>query len=301
MLLLVGACLLGAFAGVALAGIVVALVWEVPVAGVGALLSGNAFHPQQRAIALTAQALMHLTGFTLAPLVLLAFTLPMRDFGLWLRAQRRVSVGALLAGLALTLVSLPLMSAAIEWNAGWHFSGALGDFDAWMRGKEEAARRLTAQLTQMDSRADLLACLVALALVPAVGEELVFRGVVQPTLTRALGGRAHLGIWLTAIIFSAIHLQFLGFVPRLLLGAGFGYLYHWSGRLAVPIAAHFANNGLQVLLLYLGQRGQLAGFDPNATSALPWPWVGASAVLTVALLAWLHQRRASTEHPATAG
>jgi uncharacterized protein len=268
----------------AVAAVVVMVVWDVPPIGLAALLSNNAFHPYQRSIALTIQAFMHVGGFTLAPLLLLAFTLQPRDYGLWLRAQGRVSAAGLLAGAALTLVSLPLISVTIEWNAGWHFGGLLTGFDAWMRAAEDTARRVTAQITQMDSGAAFAACFVTLAVIPAIGEELVFRGIVQPTLTRAVGGRVHVGIWLTAIVFSAIHMQFLGFVPRMLLGAGFGYLYQWSGRLSVPIAAHLANNGLQVLLLYLSQRGALAGFDPDATAALPWPWVLVSASATVTLL-----------------
>ncbi|MBC7449258.1 MAG: CPBP family intramembrane metalloprotease [Hymenobacteraceae bacterium] len=298
--MLSGTCLLGVFAGLALAGGVIAVVWDVPLAGVAALLGGDAFHPHQRAIARTAQAVLHLAGFTLAPIVLLAFTLPTAAIGRWLRAQAHLPLPPMLAAVALTLVSLPLISAAIEWNAGWHFSGALTEFDQWMRAKEIAAQRLTTQIAQMDSVGELLACLLTLALVPAVGEELVFRGIVQPTLTRALGGRVHAGIWLTAVIFSAIHLQFLGFVPRLLLGAAFGYLYQWRGRLAVPIAAHFANNAAQVLLLYLSQRGALPGFDPDATTALPWPWVLASGGATAALLAWLHRGQMHAVAPAAA-
>jgi uncharacterized protein len=287
--MLVGACLLGAFAGVALAAVAVVAIWHVPLTGVPGLLSGNAFHPDQRAISLAMQTFSHLGLFTLGPLVLLAFTLPAHEFGLWLRAQGRLSVTTLLAGVVLTLVSLPFISATIEWNAGWHFGGPLADFDAWMRTQEEIARRVTVQLTQMNSGAAFVGCLLTLALVPAIGEEFLFRGIIQPTLTRAVGGRMHVGIWLTAIVFSAIHMQFLGFIPRMLLGAGFGYLYHWSGRLAVPVLAHFTNNALQVLLLYLSQRGALVGFDPDATTALPWPWVVASVGATAALFIVLHR------------
>jgi uncharacterized protein len=289
LLLLIGACTLGFFAGLVGALVLIGVIWHVPVTALSGILSAQVFHPQQRAIALFAQAMTHLAGFTFAPLILLAFTLPTRGFGLWARAQGKFPFVWLFAGIALTLVSLPLMSAAIEWNAGWHFSGPLADFDAWMREKEILAKRATELITQMNSPTDLVLCVLTLALVPALGEELVFRGIVQPTLTRGLGGHIHFGIWLTAILFSAIHMQFLGFVPRMLLGAGFGYLYAWSGRLAVPIAAHFTNNALQVVLLYLSQRGKLAGFDPDATTALPWPWVIASGALTAAVLLLLRR------------
>ncbi len=292
LLLLIGACMLGFFAGLVGALLLIGVIWHVPFTALPGILSAQVFHPQQRAISLFAQAVTHLAGFTVAPLILLAFTLPTRPFGLWVRAQGRFPLTWLLGGVALTLVSLPLISAAIEWNAGWHFTGPLADFDAWMRDKEAVARRATELITQMDTPTDLVLCVLALALVPAVGEELVFRGITQPTLTRLAGGRLHVGIWLTAILFSAIHVQFLGFVPRMLLGAGFGYLYAWSGRLAVPIAAHFTNNALQVVLLYMSQHGKLPGFDPDATAALPWPWVVGSVLLTtvvmIGLKRWWH-------------
>ncbi len=291
LLLLVGVFLLGYLLGIALAGGVIAVVWGVPLNGLSALLSGNAFHPAQSRILLVVQGLSHLVGFTVAPLILLAFTLPARPFGQWLRAQGRVSAKWLAAGVGLTLVSVPLISAAIDWNASLHLGSWFGDLDAWMRAKEETGKRLTELLTRMHSLPDLVVGVLVIGLLPAVGEELLFRGVMQPTLTRWVGHRPHLGIWLTAIIFSAIHMQFLGFVPRLLLGAGFGYLYQWSGRLAVPMAAHFTNNALQVVMLYLSQRGALPGFDPDATDSLPWPWVVASAAATTALLVGLHWGR----------
>jgi membrane protease YdiL (CAAX protease family) len=98
---------------------------------------------------------------------------------------------------------------------------------------------------------EFLAAIVILAIVPAIGEELLFRGILQNKI-EMLSKNKHIAIWITAFIFSFIHFQFYGFVPRLLLGALFGYLYIWSGNLTIPILAHFINNGFTLLLLYAG-------------------------------------------------
>jgi membrane protease YdiL (CAAX protease family) len=78
-------------------------------------------------------------------------------------------------------------------------------------------------------------------------------------------------------------MQFMGFVPRVLLGAVLGYLYYWSGNLWVPVLAHFFNNGVQLIGLYLYQKGIIT-FDIESTDSAPWPVVAGAAMLTIFLL-----------------
>jgi membrane protease YdiL (CAAX protease family) len=106
--------------------------------------------------------------------------------------------------------------------------------------------------------------------------------VVQRNLVRWTGSRTA-GVWLAAAIFSAIHVEFFGFVPRLLLGLVLGYLYEWSGNILLPMAAHFTQNALQLVLLYVAQHRAMvpAVLDPDANVALPWPLVAFSVVLGV--------------------
>ena len=89
-----------------------------------------------------------------------------------------------------------------------------------------------------------------IAIIPAIGEELLFRGVIQRIFTRWTRSN-HWGIWIAAILFSALHMQFYGFVPRMLLGVLFGYLLVWSGSMWLPIIAHFLNNALAVIAMYM--------------------------------------------------
>lgn len=210
-------------------------------------------------------------------------------------APRRLGAGWWpLGAAALIIVILPLMSGLIAWNAGAHFPAFLYDFETWARAKEDQAAVLTKFLTNFNSIGRLLVGFVVIALVPAVAEELVFRGVIQRNLVRWFGSR-HVGVWLAAAIFSAIHMQFFGFIPRFVLGLVLGYLYEWSGNILVPMAAHFTQNAFQLVLLYVGQSGYFGwDFDADSNEALPWPLVALSAVLTGGLLWWLQQRMEPT-------
>ena len=205
-------------------------------------------------------------------------------------SPRRLGAGWwLLAAAALIVVILPLMSVIIAWNAGAHFPAALHDFEVWARASEDRAAGLTKFLTQFNSAGRFWVGVVVIAIVPAVSEELVFRGVIQKNLVRWFS--PHVGVWLGAAIFSAIHFQFFGFVPRFVLGLVLGYLYLWSGNILVSMAAHFTQNALQLLILYLTQRGQFGwGFDPDSTDALPLTLVLPSVLLTAGLLYVLHRR-----------
>lgn len=175
-------------------------------------------------------------------------------------------------------------SVFIEWNANFHFPEFLKGFEQWARARETYAEELTKFLTTFGSTGEFLFAFFIIAVLPGIGEELVFRGMLQPQLHRATGN-AHIAIWISAILFSAIHMQFFGFVPRVLLGALFGYLYLWSGNLLIPMFAHFMNNGFSVLMLYLRQLG-LVDIDVESTEAAPWPTVISFAIITFGLLAY---------------
>jgi membrane protease YdiL (CAAX protease family) len=131
-------------------------------------------------------------------------------------------------------------------------------------------------------------CLLVVALIPAIGEEFLFRGA----LMRILGAwikKPHLVVWITAFIFSAFHFQFYGFFPRLLLGAFLGYVYLYSGNIWVPITAHFLNNGLAVVMEYLS-KNNVVQFNEEQMAALPL-WIhGILSVAVVFILIRLKKR-----------
>ncbi len=119
----------------------------------------------------------------------------------------------------------------------------------WARLMEDSTAETIKNLLTMGSPLAFLANVVVIALLPAVGEELVFRGVLQQQLMRRIAS-PHIAIWLTSAVFSGAHLQFEGFLPRMLLGAALGYLFYWTKNLWVNIVAHFLNNAVQVGAAY---------------------------------------------------
>ena len=144
-----------------------------------------------------------------------------------------------------TLLQLPWINVMSAWNNSLEWGGALEELYQAMRAKEDAAAAMIEKLLTMPDIQSLLVTLIVVALIPAMGEELLFRGIIQNLFGQRYG--THAGIWITAFIFSFIHFQFFGFFPRLLLGVLLGYIALWSGSLWYAIAAHFTNNALAVL------------------------------------------------------
>lgn len=151
--------------------------------------------------------------------------------------------------LVLTCCLFPITSFTGEINAALHLPQALSGIEEWMIEKEKTADNLINSLINSTSTFGMILNLFTIAIVPAIAEELIFRGVLQKILGR-LFRSVHMGIWVTAIFFSTVHFQFFGFLPRLILGLAFGYLYFWSGTLWLPILAHFINNAFPVILSY---------------------------------------------------
>ena len=166
---------------------------------------------------------------------------------------QRFPIILILLTILLMFSALPMLDLSSELNKNMKFPPFLKEVEEWMLLKEQQMAQMTRQLLQMDSVGVLLVNLLMLAVIPALGEEFIFRGCLQKILARWTRNK-HAAIWITAIIFSAIHIQFYGFIPRMLLGALFGYLLVWSGSLWIPILAHFMNNAIAVITAYVYQQ-----------------------------------------------
>lgn len=174
------------------------------------------------------------------------------------------------------------ISPITEWNTTFQFPESMKAFGDWAREKEDKLAEMTKFFTHFNSFGEFLLGLVVIAVIPAIGEEFVFRGLIQNELWRT-SRNIHVAIWVSAFLFSAIHLQFFGFFPRLLLGALFGYLYYWSGNLLIPIIAHFFNNGFSLTMIYLQSLG-VSDIDMEQETAAPLSLVAVCAVAVFALL-----------------
>ncbi len=163
---------------------------------------------------------------------------------------------SILLVLVLMFFAAPFINFVGELNANMQFPEWLSGIENWMKDAEQKAALLTKAFLKVDSVGGLLFNLFMIALLPAIGEELLFRGVIQRIFTNMTKSH-HWGIWISAILFSALHIQFFGFVPRMLLGAMFGYLLVWSGSMWLPIIAHFLNNGIAVIAMYMIDKNML--------------------------------------------
>jgi uncharacterized protein len=168
----------------------------------------------------------------------------------YLFLNKNISAASSFLVIALIFFTLPLINFVGEWNNQMQFPEWLSGMEEWMKNAEERAEELTEAFLKVETTGGLLFNLFMIALLPAIGEELLFRGVIQRIFTNWTRSH-HWGIWISAILFSALHIQFYGFVPRLLLGVLFGYLLVWSGSIWLPIIAHFFNNAFAVTAMYL--------------------------------------------------
>lgn len=186
------------------------------------------------------------------PVVMLAFLVSHRRLE-YLEVNTIGKISILLLGGIVMIVASPLINFLQEMNSHLQLPHWMGGIEEWMKNSEAQDDALTAAFLTHQTLYDLIINLVMIALVAAVSEEFFFRGVMQKLLVK-MTKNVHIGIWLTGAIFSAIHLQFYGFLPRMLMGVYLGYLLVWSGSLWVTIFAHFINNGTAVFFAYLEER-----------------------------------------------
>lgn len=182
----------------------------------------------------------------------------------------------------IVIVFMPINAYVVELNMQMKLPEMLREIETWMQGKENELKVLTDYLTNFESTYQFCFGLIVIALIPAVGEELVFRGAFQNILFQIFKNK-HFAIWASAFVFSAIHLQFYGFFPRMLLGAIFGYLYFWSGSLYIPILGHFVNNGFTLFLLHLKNIKKI-NIDLESTQDISYTHLGVAGVLFIATM-----------------
>lgn len=164
-----------------------------------------------------------------------------------------LSISGILLVVLMTISFMLFNSIIIEWNMNIQFPEFLEGFEIWARNMEDRLLELTQALSSYANISEMLIAMLVIGVLPAIGEELIFRGLLQNKLL-VVSKNPHLAIWVTAIIFGVFHLQFFGVVPRIFLGALFGYIYFYSGNIWYPIIAHFINNGLAVFVMYIGPR-----------------------------------------------
>lgn len=167
-------------------------------------------------------------------------------------------------GLVFLLIYLlqPFISFIAEWNASMTLPEGLSQLEAWMKTMEDSAAAATMAFMSDNTLEGLIVNLLVMAIIPAIGEELVFRGIVQQALQRWLKN-AFWAIFVTSCVFSLFHMQFYGFVPRLILGLALGFVFYKSGNIWLASFVHFLNNGTAVLAIWLAENNLIAATPEN--------------------------------------
>lgn len=185
--------------------------------------------------------------------------------------MRKVAFYPLVLVMLSTVFFIIINSPIIEWNKEINFPEFLSSFELWAQVKEKQLEAVTIHLVSFENNLEYLIGILTIAIIPGFCEEYFFRGVLQKNLSLIIKNH-HIAIFISAFIFSAFHLQFYGFFPRLLLGILFGYFYYWSGSLTYSVIAHTLNNFFSLTLFYVagkGYFGENIELDVNSSPDIP--------------------------------
>lgn len=155
-----------------------------------------------------------------------------------------------LLGIVAIFTIIPFLAMVTEWNDSISLPESMTVIEQKLRYIQEFANETTERFMTEGS---LLSGLLIVAALAAISEELLFRSVIQKAFVK-ICKNAHVGIILTAIVFSAFHGDFFGFFPRFILGLMLGYMFYLSGSIFPSMLMHFVNNGTIVMLFYLNKK-----------------------------------------------
>lgn len=167
----------------------------------------------------------------------------------YLFANHDVNISFWILAILLIIFIQPFISSVGYYNQQLTLPDSFSAIEDWMRRNEVSAEKSINLLFLDKSKLGLLLNVVILAVVAGIGEELFFRGCLQQIIGKIVSNK-HIAVWITAFIFSALHFQFYGFVPRFLLGALLGYIFIWSGNLFIPVLIHIMHNAITVIFTY---------------------------------------------------
>jgi membrane protease YdiL (CAAX protease family) len=213
------------------------------------------------------QGLSQLLGFIILPYLYIKYfnrsLLPNFQVG----SFSQKSLGMFIIGILILIFSIPLISWLQDWNKSIDLPQLFDPLEKSMQASENKAKILTEKLIYYSDIKGFLFALLIIAVLPAIGEEFLFRGITQNEFLSVLKNH-HAAIWITGFLFSLLHFQFYGFFPRMLLGVTFGYLYYWSGNISIPMLVHFFNNALTLVVMNLYKQ-KLIPIDPESAESMP--------------------------------
>ena len=216
----------------------------------------------------------------------------------YLSLNKHAGLKSSIAVILTMLLAQPAINLVGHLNEQIALPESLSALEQMLKEMEDNTRLLLEKFMQTDNIGGLIVNLFVIAALPAFAEELCFRGTLQQMFSRH--GSAVVAIWACAILFSAAHFQFYGFVPRMLIGAFLGYLLLWSGSLWLPVIAHLTNNATIVILYYVFQQKKLSTEMLDSLGTGETLWLGISCLVLVIPAVYLCRRIIKSEHSQTA-
>ena len=189
------------------------------------------------------------------------------------------------------IVSMPFISLLTQLNQLLSFPTWLKGMEVLMRTLEDSAEKTTLLLLSGDSIWDYIANILFIGVIAAVAEEVFFRGVLQQLLERLFKNKS-IAVWVAAFIFSAMHLQFYGFLPRLILGVLLGYLFIWSKNIWIPIVIHLLNNALVITFNFFFKENAIYQSLENPPITINFIIVGLASLIFTIFLLWMFRNKA---------
>ena len=192
------------------------------------------------------------------------------------------------------LLGMPLISLLSQVNQLIILPDWLSGLELWMQNLEKSAQTTTNLLLKGTSVWDYLGNILFVGVFAAVAEEVFFRGVLQQLLLKLFKNR-HAGVWMGAFIFSLMHLQFYGFLPRIVLGAVLGYLFLYSKNLWIPIFVHFMNNVLVVTFNFFFRENYIYQYLENPPFTSTFIVAGLISLGLLIYLFWIFKAKAYSQ------
>lgn len=187
----------------------------------------------------------------------------------------------ILIGIAMIFAIMPFNSVIAEWNANLTLPESMSKIESLMKQMQEAATEIIEKFVSVDTIGGLILNLFMIAGLAALGEELLFRSIIQTSLIK-ICKNAHIGILIASAIFSFIHFEFYGFFPRLILGMLLGYMFYFSGSIWISMLMHFLNNGTVVFIYFLNNKG-ITNIDVDTFGQTSIPVLIVSIIVMIVL------------------
>jgi len=227
-------------------------------------------------------------GVFILPVLLYTYLVSNSSFE-YLRINKSpLTISILIASIVVFTV-LPFLNYISQINMEMSFPHSLAWLEEWMMEKEFQAKIITEAFLKTNTISGLLINIFIIALVPAIGEELLFRGVML-RLFKDIFTNVHIAVFVSAVIFSLFHLQFFGFLPRVFLGMILGYLFVYTRNLWVPIVFHFVNNAASVIVYYLYENKYISTSIDDFGSTNSIVYIIGSLLISAWLIIIIRQR-----------